>query len=84
LDEGIDSAIDTELATIMRFAIVLHRDIDAVKNAIEFPRSNGHAEEQFNRLQMLKQTMYGCTGPELMRARMLPLNHRHKGRTART
>jgi transposase len=60
----------------MRFASVLRRDIDAVKNAIELPWSNGQAEGQINRLKM-KRAMYGCAGPELMRARMLPLNHRN-------
>lgn len=76
LDEWIDHAIDTELTAIMRFASVLRRDIDAVKNAIELPWSNGQAEGQINRLKMLKRAMYGRAGPELMRARMLPLDHR--------
>jgi transposase len=35
----------------MRFASVLWRDIDAVKNAIELPWSNGQAEGQINRLK---------------------------------
>ncbi|MBP2563405.1 transposase [Neorhizobium galegae] len=61
----------------MRFASVLRRDIDAVKNAIELPWSNGQAEGQINRLKMLKRAMYGRAEPELMRARMLPLNHRN-------
>ena len=77
LDDWIDDAIDTELTAIMRFASVLRRDIDAVKNAIELPWSNGQAEGQINRLKMLKRAMYGRAGPELMRARMLPLNHRN-------
>lgn len=77
LDEWIDDAIDTELTAIMRFASVLRRDIDAVKNAIELPWSNGQAEGQINRLKTLKRAMYGRAGPELMRARMLPLNHRN-------
>ena len=76
LDEWIDGAIDSELTAIMRFASVLRRDIDAVKNAIELPWSNGQAEGQINRLKTLKRAMYGRAGPELMRARMLPLNHR--------
>ena len=75
LDEWIDHAIDTELTAIMRFASVLRRDIDAVKNAIELPWSNGQAEGQINRLKTLKRAMYGRAGQELMRARMLPLNH---------
>lgn len=75
LDEWIDDAIETELTPIMRFASVLRRDIGAVKNAIALPWSNGQAEGQVNRLKTLKRAMYGRAGPELMRARMLPLNH---------
>lgn len=75
LDEWIDDAIDTGLTAIMRFASVLRRDIHAVKNAIELPWSNGQAEGQINRLKTLKRAMYGRAGPELMKARMLPLNH---------
>ncbi|WP_353654276.1 ISL3 family transposase [Agrobacterium sp. Ap1] len=76
LDEWIDDAVDTELTAIMRFASVLRHDIDAVKNAIELPWSNGQAEGQINRLKVLKRAMYGRAGPELMRARMMPLNCR--------
>jgi len=46
LDEWIDDAVDTELIASMGFACVLRRDIDAVKNAIELPWSNGQAECQ--------------------------------------
>ena len=45
------------------------------KNAIEMPWSNGQAEGQINRLKTLKRAMYGRTGPELLRARMLPFRH---------
>ncbi len=34
-------AIDTNLASIVRFALALNRDYDAVKNAIKMPWSNG-------------------------------------------
>lgn len=75
LDAWIDEAIDTNLAPIMRFARTLHRDIDAVRNAIELPWSNGQAEGQINRLKTLKRAMYGRAGPNLLRARMLQLHH---------
>lgn len=75
LEPWIDDAIDTELAEMVRFAKALYRDLDAVKNAIDLPWSNGQAEGQINRLKTLKRAMYGRAGPELMRARMLPLNH---------
>ena len=60
---------------IMRFARTLHRDIDAVRNAIELPWSNGQAEGQINRLKTLKRVMYDRAGPELLRAQILPLRH---------
>lgn len=76
LDKWIDDAIDTDLSAIMRFATVLRRDIDAVKNAIELPWSNGHAEGQINRLKTIKRAMVGRADPKLMTARMLPLYNR--------
>ena len=61
------------LYAMQRFARVLQRDISAVRNAITEPWSNGQTEGQINRLKALKRTMYGRAGPELLRARMLPL-----------
>jgi transposase len=56
---------------MQRFARALRRDIDAVRNAIKEPWSNGQTEGQINRLKTIKQAMYGRAGPELLRARML-------------
>nr|WP_281249181.1 ISL3 family transposase [Paracoccus homiensis] len=75
LPAWIDDAIETDLAPIVRFARTLNRDIDAVRNAIEMHWSNGQAEGQINRLKTLKRAMYGRAGPNLLRARMLPLHH---------
>ena len=61
------------LYAMQRFARTLQRDIDAVRNAITEPWSNGQTEGQINRLKALKRTMYGRAGPELLRARLLPL-----------
>ena len=61
------------LYAIQRFARTLQRDIDAVRNAVTEPWSNGQTEGQINRLKSLKRAMYGRAGPELLRARMLPL-----------
>ncbi len=73
LDGWLDDAQSSGVSSIERFARVLHRDIDAVKNAITEPWSNGQAEGQINRLKTLKRAMYGRAGVELLRARMLPL-----------
>ncbi|MBQ2262907.1 MAG: transposase [Loktanella sp.] len=69
LPAWIDSAIETDLVPIARFARTLNRDFDAVKNTIEMPWSNGQAEGQINRLKTLKRAMYGgsvqnCCGRE--------------------
>jgi hypothetical protein len=75
LDAWIDSAIESEIIPIVRFARTLRRDIDAVRNAIELPWSNGQAEGHINRLKTLKRAMYGRAGPELLWSRMLPFRH---------
>ena len=75
LPAWIDDAIETDLAPIVRFARTLNRDIDAVRNAIGMPWSNGQAEGQINRLKNLKRAMYGRADPNLLRARMLPFQH---------
>lgn len=74
-DAWTDDAIDTNLAPIVRFARTLHRDTDAVRNAIEMPWSNGQAEGQVDRLKTLKRAMCGRAGPDLLKARMLPFRH---------
>jgi transposase len=57
------------------FAGTLTRDREAVKHAIEELWSSGQAEGQINRLKTLKRAMYGRAGIELLRARMLALDH---------
>ncbi len=52
---------------------MVRRDLDAVRNALTEEWSNGQTEGQINRLKTLKRAMYGRAGPELLRARMLPL-----------
>jgi transposase len=55
-------------------ARTLRRDIDAGRNAIEFPWSNGQTEGQINHLKTLKRAMYGRVGTEFLRTRMLPIH----------
>ena len=56
-----------------RFARTLRQDIEAVRNAVLEPWSNGQTEGQINRLKTLKRAMYGRAGVDLLRARMMPL-----------
>ena len=58
---------------MQRFARTLRSDIQAVRNAVSEPWSNGQTEGQINRLKTLKRAMYGQRKHALLRARMIPL-----------
>ena len=58
---------------MQRFAKTIRQDLEAVRNAVSEPWSNGQTEGQINRLKTLKRAMYGRAGAELLRARMMPL-----------
>jgi transposase len=68
LDELLHAADGTLLAN---FAAALRRDFDAVKAALKLPWTTSPVEGQNSRLKMLKRTMYGRAGIELLRARVL-------------
>ena len=75
--EGLDAwLIDARASGIyamQRFAKTICQDLEAVRNAMSEPWSNGQTEGQINRLKTLKRAMYGRAGVELLRARMMPL-----------
>ena len=73
LDDWIRDAMLCGIHAMQKFAAKLRHDIDAVRNAISEPRSNGQTEGQINRLKMLKRAMYGRTSAALLCARMRPL-----------
>jgi hypothetical protein len=50
----------------------LMRDIDAIRNVIIEPWSNGPVEAHINKLKTLKLAIYGRCGTQLLRARMVP------------
>jgi transposase len=56
-----------------RFVRTVKQDLSAVEAAVTEKWSNGPVEGQINRLKALKRQMYGRTGVELLRARVLPL-----------
>jgi transposase len=74
--EGLDAwLIDARASGIyamQRFAKTIRQDLEAVRNAMLEPWSNGQTEGQINRLKTLKRAMYGRAGVELLRARMMP------------
>ena len=75
LDNWIRDATSCGVHVMQKFAAKLRQDIDAVRNAIREPWSNGQTEGQINRLKTLKRAMYGRASVELLCARMRPLRH---------
>jgi transposase len=56
---------------LAEFAASLRHDLAAVQAALDLPWTTSPAEGQINRLKMLKRTMYGRAGFQLLRARVL-------------
>jgi transposase len=50
------------LGPMQRFARMLRRDLEAVRNAVTECWSNGQVEGQINRLKTIKRAMYGRAG----------------------
>ncbi|EJT01349.1 transposase (plasmid) [Rhizobium sp. CCGE 510] len=57
LERWIDDAIVPGVTSLARFARVLRRDIDAVRNAIDLAWGNGQADSHINRLKTTKRAM---------------------------
>ncbi len=73
LDIWLSDARQSDIHGMRRFARTVKQDLEAVRNAVLEPWSNGQTEGQINRLKTLKRAMYGRAGVDLLRARMLPL-----------
>ena len=53
------------------FVRSLRRDQDAIAAALQLPWSNGMVEGQIHRLKLIKRQMYGRSGFDLLRLRVL-------------
>lgn len=62
---------DAASTPLAEFAASLRHDLAAVQAALDLPWTTSPAEGQINRLKMLKRTMYGRAGFQLLRARVL-------------
>ena len=74
LKRWLNDAGRSGIYAMQRFARTVRQDVEAVTNALREPWSSGQVEGQINRLKTLKRSMYGRTGTELLRARMLPIS----------
>jgi transposase len=73
LDTWLDDARASGIYGMQCFARTIRQDLEAVRNAVLEPWSNGQTEGQINKLKTLKRAMYGRAGVDLLRARMMPL-----------
>jgi transposase len=73
LDAWLRDARASGIYAMKRFAKTIRQDVEAVRNAVSEPWSNGQTEGQINKLKTLKRAMYGRAGVDLLRARMMPL-----------
>src|SRR3954449_6067019 len=71
LDPWLQRAQDGTIVSLRRFAKRLSADYEAVRAAVTLGWSNGPVEGQINRLKMLKRTMYGRAGLDLLGRRFL-------------
>ena len=67
----LQSAHDCGVNELRSFARGLQRDLAAVTAGLSMSWSSGQVEGQVNRLKMVKRTMYGRAGFELLRQRVL-------------
>lgn len=72
LDSWLAAAAACEIKELVHLAQSLRRDYAAVRAALALPWSNGQTEGQVNRIKMIKRTMFGRAGFDLLRRRVLP------------
>lgn len=72
LNAWMKAATTSGFHSLAQFANTLRRDWKAVALSITMPWSNGPIEGHINRLKAIKRQMYGRTGFELLKARVLP------------
>lgn len=70
----IEKYKNSDLKELSRLASGLEKDLSAVENAIASPLSNGFVEGTNSKLKMIKRTMYGRCGKELLTAKLILLN----------
>nr|WP_284948287.1 ISL3 family transposase [Acidisoma sp. PAMC 29798] len=70
--ESLNQVLAAASGTLFaRFAASMRRDFDAINAALVLPWTTSPVEGQISRIKMLKRTMYGRAGFELLRARVL-------------
>jgi excisionase family DNA binding protein len=70
--EALDDVLTAASATLLAgFVRELRKDVTAVQAALDLPWTTSPAEGQVNRIKLIKRSMYGRTGFDLLRTRVL-------------
>ncbi|MGY5800918.1 transposase [Rhizobium sp. LEGMi12c] len=62
---------DAIAGPLSSFARGTRRDVEAVRAALTMPWSTGPVEGKINKLKLTKRSMYGRTGMDLLRSRII-------------
>ena len=66
----VEKYSNSSIKALKSFADGLKSDIDAVENAVAYNFSNGFVEGTNSRLKMIKRSMYGRCGKQLLEAKL--------------
>ncbi|MDD7219171.1 MAG: transposase [Clostridia bacterium] len=69
----------SKIKALKGFCERLKRNLDAVENAVAYHYSNGFVEGTNSRLKMIKRTMYGRCGKQLLEAKLRYMGNGKKG-----
>ncbi len=67
LESWVDENLKSLIQEFKNFAKRLSEDIEPVRNALLYDWSNGLLEGSINRIKMIKRTMYGRAGFDLLK-----------------
>lgn len=71
LNAWIEAARSLDISELNSFLTGVERDMDAIRNAIAFPYSNGLAEGTVNKIKVIKRIMYGRCGFHMLRRKVM-------------
>ena len=71
LEEWLEKCEQSEIVDLQTFAEGLRREYGAIKAGISLEWNNGALEGEVNRLKLIKRTMYGRGGFELLKQKVI-------------
>ena len=70
-EDWVNDSLKSSIQEFKNFAKRISEDMEPVKNALLYDWNNGPLEGNINRIKMIKRTMYGRAGFDLLRKKIL-------------